>query len=435
VGEEESVQKIAEATGKTGQEIERLIEEKKQKFSGILSGKGAAFMVAKDLGVEIGGDSLKRLTVSQLKDGMQNVDLLVRVMQVFAQKSFEKNGKKGKLCSMIVADSTGETRLTVWHEDVKKIQEAGIRRGTALLLHNCYVREFNSNPQLNLSYKGSFEVNPKEAAFSDLPKAKSEQVKISGLKKEMNDVGLVARVIRLFPVNVFDKGGRKGQVMNFVLGDETGTMRATAWNDVVETAKSLKEDGLVSIEGAYTKQGLKGLELHLGWQARISKKEEDEGIPKAAELLKQGAESKKIVEIKPGDKNVLVRGQIVSVNQGGLFYSICPECGGKVQRLEEGILCDNCGEVKEPGIRQVISFRIDDGSAQIDVAAYGKEAQKVTGLDNDELKKRSEERGREALVEELQSMAGKKVTAIGRAKENTYSGQLEISAKSIEVQD
>ncbi len=431
---EEGVQKISEASGKSIAEIRKLVEEKKQKFSGLLSDSGAAFMVAKDLGIEIGNDSLKKLTVSQLKNGMQNVDLLVRVMQVFAPKGFEKNGKKGKLCNLVVADSTGETRLTVWHDDVKKIQEAGVKRGTAILLHNCYVKEFNSKPQLNLSYKGSFETSPKEAAFSDLPKAQTKTVKVSDLKKEMNDVNLEARVIRLFPINFFDKQGKKGQVMNFIIGDETGTVKATAWNDVAETAKNLEENDLVSMEGAYTKPGLKGIELHLGWQARIATKPGKETIPKAEELLKKNAERKKIAEAKAGDKNILLQGKIIAVNQGGLFYNICPECGGKLQRLEEGILCDRCGEVKEPGVRQVISFRLDDGTAQIDIAAYGKEAEKITGLDNKELKSRTEERGREAIIEELQEMAGKTVSAVGKVKENTYSGQLELSAKSIELQ-
>lgn len=429
----QAIEHISSASGKTSHEIKKLVEEKKQKFSGLLSDSGAAFMVAKDLGIEWGTDSLKRTTVSQLKDGMQNVDLLVKVMQVFSPKDFEKNGKKGKLCNLIVADSTGETRLTVWHDDVKKIQEQGVKRGTAILLHNCYVKEFNSNPQLNLSFKGSFELNPKDAAFSDLPEARSELAKLSELEDGMNDVNAIARIVRLFPVTEFDKGAKKGRVMNFLIADRTGRVRATAWNELVEAAHSLKENELVRIEGAYTKKGLKGIELHLGWQARISKEKDDKTIPSAAELEKQGAEKKKILELNPGDANVLVEGKIVAVNPGGLYYNVCPKCSGKVQRMDEGLLCDNCGEIKEPNIKQVVSFRLDDGSAQIDVAAYGEEAEKIIGLDNAELKRRAEERGREALIEELQEMAGKQATVIGRVKENSFSGQLEISARSLEL--
>jgi len=431
---EQILEQIAEQSKKPNNEIKKLIEDKKQKFSGLLTDSGAAFMVAKDLGVDVAGQTMQKMSVGQLKDGMQNVDLLVRAMQVFSPKQFEKNGKRGKLCNLVVADSSGEIRLTVWHDDVDKIQQQNVQRGSILLLHNCYVKSFNDKPQISLAYNGSMKVNPKNAIVPDLPEAKSQLLKVSMLQEGMNDVNLVGRVLRKFPVTEFEKEQRKGRVMNLLVGDETGIVKATAWNDLVDQAKNLEENDLIRIEGSYTKKGLNGMELHLGWQARIEQNPAVKGdVPEANEMLKAGAEKKKILQLAVGNNNVLVEGKIVAVNQGGLFYSVCPTCGGKVQRLDEGILCERCGEVKEPDIRPVVSFRVDDGSAQINAVAYGKEAGKIIGLDNEELKKQAAERGREALIEELQEMAGKQVLIVGRVKENSFSKEIEIAASVIEI--
>ena len=432
-GNLEAVKSIAKRSGKTEEEVLALVGEKKKKFSGLLTGSGAAFMVAKDLGVELGTESVKRVLVSHLRDGMQNVDLVVRVLRVFSPKEFEKEGKKGKLCNLIVADSTGEIRLTVWHGDVEKVQK-GVKPGSVLLLKNCFVKDFNEKPQLSLGYKGSFEINPKNAAFADLPKFEERAVKIGSLEKGMNNVRVLARVIRVYPETSFEKEGRKGNVVNFLVGDETGTLRATAWNDLVKEAKLLEENDLVWLEGCYTKPGLKGLELHLGWQARIVKSRGFDNIPSAGEMQRQNAVEKKIIDLKEGEGNVLLGGKIVMVNPGKLFYNVCPKCGGKIQRLDEGILCDKCGEVKEPGIRAVISVRVDDGSAQVNAVAYGKEAEKIMGFGKEELGKRVKEEGIDRILDELKERLNEKqVEVLGKAKQNSFTGEFEFSVNRVEL--
>lgn len=434
----EIIGQIAEQSKRKPSDISRLIEEKQHKFAGLLTESGAAFMVAKDLGLQLGADSMKKALVSQLKDGMQSIDLLVRVMQVFQPKEFEKNGKKGKLCNLVVADSTGETRLTVWHDDVDIVLRKGVKRGSVLQLKNCYVKEFNGRVQVGLAYNGSIEVNPKEISFEKLPAANSAKAKVSELKEGMNDVNLAARVLRIFPAKEFErtaqKAGGKGSVVNFLVADETGTVRATAWNDLVNQVALLKENDLVEIEGAYTKQGLKGIELHLGWQARMQKMiGAASGIPKAEEMLKKDSLPKEIGELEESGAMVLVKGKIAAVNPGRLYYSVCPKCGAKVQLLDEGAACEKCGEVKEPEARAIISVRIEDGTGQISAVAYGKEAEKIIGLEKEEMVKQAAERGSEAMIEELQALAGKEITVVGKVKGNSFSGEKEIRANLVEI--
>ena len=153
---EEIIAKIASESGRADSEIRELVEKKKAKFSGLLTDAGAAFMVAKELDVNIGVESAlaKKNKIANLREGMSNIDLLVRVLQVFPQKEFEKAGKKGTLCNLVVGDETGEVRLTLWHGDVKKLAEKNVKRGDVLLLKNCFVSSFNQKKQVGLGYGG-----------------------------------------------------------------------------------------------------------------------------------------------------------------------------------------------------------------------------------------------------------------------------------------
>ena len=430
------IKRIASASGKPVSEIKKTIEEKKGKFSGLLTDNGAAFMVARELGIDLGlGQDKQRLSISKLQDGMQNIDLLVRVVQVFSPKSFERNGKKGTLCSLVVADNSGETRLTLWHNDVRKLQELNVSRGSTLLLHNCYVKSYNEKPQLNLSYNGSIAIDPKEASGVELPSVENSECKLSELREGMNVVAAVVRVLRLFPVNEFEKDERKGRVMNFLVADGSATIRATAWNDLVEASEKLHENDLIKVEGAYTKQGLQGVELHLGWRARIIANPKVEAeIPSAMQVLNEKTESRKLNQLAAGPDLVSVEAAIVAVNKGQLRYSVCPKCGGKVQRLDQGMVCEKCGEVKEADIRPVLSVRMDDGTAQVNAVAYGAQAEQVMGFGKEELKKRLEATTEEDIVQGLQKqLVGKKMKAVGKAKENAFSNELEFVLRSVEL--
>src|SRR3989338_5622926 len=174
------VKKIIVYTGKARSDIEKLMEAKKEKFAGLLTEAGAAFLVAKELGVDL----------------------------EFQPKKFEKGEKKGQLCNLRVADDSGEMRLTVWHNDVKKLEDEKIERGAALLLKNCYVTAFNDKKQLNLGYNGQMIVLSEPTA--GLPGQAREAVKLGELKPGLNEVDVVARVARVYEARDFESAGRKG---------------------------------------------------------------------------------------------------------------------------------------------------------------------------------------------------------------------------------
>jgi len=427
---EEVIAKIASESGRAEDEIRGLVEKKKAKFSGLLTDSGAAIMVAKELNVNIGVESAlaKKNKVSGLKDGMANIDLVVRVLQVFPPKEFEKAGKKGVLCNLVVGDETGEVRLTLWHGYVKKLVEKNVKKGDVLLLKNCFVSSYNQKRQVSLGYGGEFFLEKDDGS---LPQPEPNDKKIDELEEGMNDVSVIGRIGRIFPVKEFERDGGTGKVANFEFFDSGGKIRATAWNDSVAQIEGM-EGKVVRLEGAYTKKGLRGVELHLGWRARVVESDDKKsGIPKEAEA-ESVSTAKKISELHEGDKFVEVNGRVVEVLDGRLFFNACPKCGSKATLLDEKFVCDKCGEV-EAKKNPVLGVMLDDTSAQMPATFFGEQALQLLGMEQDDFEALIEaETVEKNLKDFAEKLDGKEVVVRGYVRKNNYSGETEIVAKEIE---
>jgi replication factor A1 len=431
----EVIRKIVSASGKSEGEVAQLVSEKKQRFEGLLTESGAAMVVAKELGVELGMEeqALERLQIAQLKEGMQNVELLVRAKHIFSPREFEKNGKTGRLCNLIVADASGEIRLTVWNKCVQLLEEEKVERGSALLVKNCRVDKYGGNLQLNLPYNGSVVVKP-NGENHGLPPINEKKAALKEISGGENDISVVGRVVRIFPEKSFERETGSGKLINFLFGDGTAIVRATAWDSMVEGIKKLVPGEAVKIEGAYTKEGPNGVELQLGKWARILKNPKSgSNLPSIEEMQGLELHTKNIGELQENDRLVALNGEIAAILPGKLVFNVCPKCGKKAEAAGENYSCGNCKEV-QPETRAVISLRLKDKSGEINAVLFGNLAEKAIGLDSEELKKKLEDCSPEQLIAELNGkLAGKQIKMSGLVKKNSYSNEVELVAKTIEL--
>lgn len=422
---------IMQKSGKNARDIEALAKEKREKFSGLLTEDGALFLLAKEFGasMELEQTVSEQASIAKLEKGMQGIDVKATVKQVFAPREFERNGKKGTRCTLVVSDSSGETMLTLWHKDVKKLDELAVEKGTVLLLKNCFVSEYNGQKQLNLSYNGALEVleQPKESATK----------KIREITAGMKGINLIARVQQAFDTKKFDKadGTGKGELCPFVLNDGTGTMRAVAWNELAKKADRLDAGTLVKISNAYTKQGMRGIELHLGNSARIMANPKTENaVPELAQLLRQNAVKKSIATLQEGQELQEINAEILDLNPS-LYFLVCPKCGKKPERLEGKLACNNCGEVKKGEIRLVLSATVSDNSGIINAVFYGEQAEQLSGLTGIMLEQELETKDRDTILNELrQKLQGRKITLFGNARKNKMNEELEFAVKATDWQ-
>ena len=410
----ELISQIAQQSGKTEVEIKSLIDAKVQKFSGLLTEQGATYMVQKELGLK--QETLEQVNISDLKEGMKGIELKGTIEAVFPVKEFDKNGKKGKLKSFVLNDTTGGVRVTLWNEQVDEFK---IARGNEIVITSVLVKMYNDTKQVTLGFNGKIEIKSTKEI---------EPIKLAELKSGMSSVGIIGRIMRKFPCKDFESGERKGKLCSFQIGDDTATIRATAWNEKADELEKYNEGDAVEIENAYTKEGRFGVEIHLGYSAEI--KETTKTVPTQIELLKDQMEQKKIADTNEGE-NAVIEGKIMSVEKGNLFYEVCSKCGKKITKTENSYLCESCGETN-PKKNPVVSVILEDESGNIKTNFFGKNALNAIGLEQEILEQKVNGNGADIIIAELNAnIVGKNVKVFGYTKINSFSGNKEFTVREI----
>lgn len=153
---EKLVERIAKSASLSIEEIERKIEAKKAKLSGLISKEGAAQIVAAELGVNFDQEKLK---LSELVEGMKRVNVLGKIIKINPIKEFNKNGKSGKVASLTLADESGNVRTVLWDTNhIALIESDKIKENSVVEISNASIR----NGELHL------------ASFSDIKNSKEK---------------------------------------------------------------------------------------------------------------------------------------------------------------------------------------------------------------------------------------------------------------------
>ncbi|MEE9405925.1 MAG: hypothetical protein V3V26_00800 [Candidatus Aenigmarchaeota archaeon] len=152
---EKLVGTISKQSGKSAEEVKKLISDKQTELSGLVSEEGAAYIVGRELGCSLLKDTAKELKVKNLVAGMRSVDITVKVTEIQDPRTFNKNGKEGKVQNLIVGDETGTARFSFWNDELDRIKE--IKAGDVLKLTRGYAKlDYRGSPELRLG-KGSLE--------------------------------------------------------------------------------------------------------------------------------------------------------------------------------------------------------------------------------------------------------------------------------------
>ena len=240
--------------------------------------------------------------------------------------------------------------------------------------------------------------------------------KIAELMPGMKKVNLIGKVINTFPVREFEKSGRKGKVANFILADETGNLRVVLWDtnhiELIEKGK-VKEGIVVEIKNAGMREG----EIHLGSFAEI--KVSDKVIENVK--TERMVADKRIEELVQG-QGVRVRGAVVQMFNPR-FFSVCSECGKKVEQGAEGFVCQEHGKVQQKE-RAVLNFVLDDGTETVRVVLFGDDVEKLIPM--------GDLKNTEKLIVFRDDFLGTEVFVSGLVKMNQLFGNLEVTGEGVE---
>jgi len=118
------------------------VKSKHEELSGLVSMEGAAHLVARDLGVSILIPDKRQLKIKDLVNGMRNISIKGRIIQISDTREFErKDGKKGRVCNLIITDGTGEVRIPLWDKQVNMLDEGKLNTGNVIQIKNAFARD------------------------------------------------------------------------------------------------------------------------------------------------------------------------------------------------------------------------------------------------------------------------------------------------------
>ena len=276
------IDRIVKSAGLERDEVERRVEAKKAKLSGLISKEGAAQIIAAELGISFEDQDLK---ISELMPEMKRVNVMGKVIEMFPVREFSKNGREGKVANFVIADDSGNTRVVLWDVNhIALIERGTIKVGDVLEIKNGSTRD----SEIHLS--GFSELKKSEVVMEDV---KTEKVVGEGTLENLRQGqnikirGIVVQIFQPRFYNVCPECRKKvvaenekfvcvehGEIvpkeraiLNFVLDDGTETMRVVMFSEqigLVVPEEDLKDEA----KALAFRDDFLGTEIYLSGEVR-----------------------------------------------------------------------------------------------------------------------------------------------------------------------
>jgi ssDNA-binding replication factor A large subunit len=254
---DDAVQRIHQESGLSIPEIQSRVQAKLVQLSGLVSRDGAVHILANELGVQLTAPAAAVGAQIKIKDislQSRGISVTGRVVTKYDVRSFNKNGREGKVGSLLFGDDTGVTRVVFWNDQIEVFEQ--LNAGDVLIVKNPFVKQSYQQDRLELQMntQSSLVVNPEGVIVADRPgfgqqRPPAIQKYIKDLTDNEDNVEIIATVVQVYDPRFFDacprcnrkligenQCGEHGEVvpsanfsMSAFLDDGTGNMRATFW--------------------------------------------------------------------------------------------------------------------------------------------------------------------------------------------------------------
>ncbi|MEK6928167.1 MAG: hypothetical protein AABX11_07070 [Nanoarchaeota archaeon] len=252
------LERIAKAAKMSSEEVDRKVEAKRAKLSGLVSREGAAQIVAAELGINFDQEKMK---ISELVQGMKRANIVGKVLEISPVRSFNKNGREGKVVNLVMADESSSMKVVLWDSNhISLIENHVIKEGDVLEVSNGMVR----NGELHLSsFSDIKQSNEKIENVASVNAVKSMKIKDVTNGQKVKSRAFIVQVFdpRYFEVcsecgkKVIDEEckvhgkvqAKKRALLTAVLDDGSETIRAVLFAEQIASL-GIKDEELYSLE-------------------------------------------------------------------------------------------------------------------------------------------------------------------------------------------
>ena len=237
------VEKISRHSQLPIEEIEKKVDAKKSKLSGLISKEGAAQIVAAELGISFENEMIK---INELAEGLRRANVIGKITRVFPVKEFSKNGRSGKFASFTLGDETSNTRVVLWDSNhVSLIETGNLTQGSVIEIRGASVK----NGELHVS--AFSDIKPSDQKFDSVKETVAPSSGNFADAKEGAFVNVRAFIVQTFEPRFFDSKkneGEKGVLLNIVLDDGSASIRSVLFGDNIKRLLGVNEEELFSLD-------------------------------------------------------------------------------------------------------------------------------------------------------------------------------------------
>ena len=245
------------------EEFREAVQEKVEQMGGLADEETAAMLIAHEL------NEGEVDTVADIEPGMEEVKFLAKVVSIGELRTFDRDGEdaEGRVINVEAADETGTVRLAFWDEQAESVAEGDLEEGQVLRVAG---RPKDGYSGLEVSVD---KAEPDDAEIDVQP---GEGTTVDALTMGQSGVSVSGLVLETESVRTFDRDdGSEGRVANFLLGDETGRVRVTLWDDRADRVEELDAGTAVEVVEGYVREREGDLELHVGEEGAVEEVDEE----------------------------------------------------------------------------------------------------------------------------------------------------------------
>jgi len=387
------------------------------------------------------GDATPKATIEILHEIPQNafsINVKAKIAMKFDAKSFNKNGKEGKVARVNIVDKEQQSMTVVfWTERMKDFDALNV--GDVVEIKDVSAKLNRDKVELTIKSTSTITTVGKEAV-------QAVKLKIGDIKENQAGISFEGRIKNVEEERqVKLKDGTQANLVNFVVGDETGSISVVAWRELADEVKKLKPGDPIMIENVNTGtnkfQGT--IEARLVKSSKIAKLKktslpaldalpEDNIVSRASNGGQSGPGPRitldKIEDNMRGD--VLAR--ITHLPKFINHYMACPDCRKKVTEQGGVFSCAIHGKVKQPSARLIARLTVDDGMGSINVSMIGDSVVDLFGITEQEKEKLAKQQQDDEIMNAVSNrILLKSYIFRGRIKYNEYRQEFEIVADRV----
>jgi len=236
------LERIAKSANLEKDEIERRVEAKRAKLSGLISKEGAAQVIAAELGISFDNEKFK---IDELLSGMRKVNTAGKIIQVFPIRTFERQGKENKVANFVIADDTSNIRIVLWDVNhIELLEKETLKIGDSVEISNGTMRD-------NEIHLGSFsELKKSSEVFESVKEEKPLKEKVIKDFSVGDSVSSRAFVVQAFDLRFFDANSATGKkitdeekasgvafekrgILNIVIDDGSESIKAVVFHNIL----------------------------------------------------------------------------------------------------------------------------------------------------------------------------------------------------------